>query len=113
MKYANEIIKYGKIKPFFDKTYSFNTIDIETIDNDLFLFGYTKNGNHYTQFTNFYECIHDFIIECVQTHKDVLTWSRYDNTHLLKLLLKPISQQGINEILLRVGKVSQIGRAHV
>ena len=36
MKQASEIIEWGKLKPYFDKTYQFNTIDIETIDNKLF-----------------------------------------------------------------------------
>jgi len=108
MKYASDIIKYGKIKPFFDKTYSFNTIDIETIDNKLFMFGYTKKGQHYIAYNDFYNNVHNFLIHCLQHNKDILTWSRYDNTHLLKLLLSKASKYDINKILLRVGKVTPI-----
>jgi sulfur transfer protein SufE len=31
------IIKWGKIKPFFKDRYKFNSIDIETINNELFI----------------------------------------------------------------------------
>jgi len=108
MKYADQIVKWGKIKPFFDKSYHFNTIDIETIDNELFMFGYTLNKQHHVSFNNFYNKLHDMIIESIQAKKDILTWSRYDNTHLLKLILKNASKKDIKNILLRVGKVSPI-----
>ena len=108
MKYAEQIVKWGKIKPFFDKSYHFNTIDIETIDNELFMFGYTLNKQHHVSFNNFYNKLHDMIIDSIQAKKDILTWSRYDNTHLLKLILKNASKKDIKNILLRVGKVSPI-----
>ena len=104
MKYANEIIKYGRVKPFFDKTYNFNTIDIETIESELFLFGYTDNKKHVVKYDNFYNNLHDFIITSVRDKKDILTWSRYDNTHLLKLILCKANKNDINKILLRVNK---------
>lgn len=112
MKYADQIIKKGRVKPFFDKTYKFDTIDIETIDNELFLFGYTKNGEHTTKFIKFYDSIHQFLISCVQSQTDVLTWSRYDNTHLLKLILSKANKNDINKILLRVGKVTPVYEYH-
>ena len=108
MKYANEIIKFGKIKPYFDKTYSFNTIDIETIENELFLFGNTSNGVHNTLFDNFYINFHEFLLDCIRNHKDVLTWTRYDNTHLLKLILSKATKKDIKGILENVGKISPI-----
>ena len=108
MKYAEQIIKWGRIKPFFDKSYSFNTIDIETIDNNLFMFGYTNNGKHYIKLDTFYNTFHDLMIMSLRKHKDILTWTRYDNTHLLKLILSKASKKDIKTILLRVGKISPI-----
>lgn len=111
MKESIHIKKWGKIKPFFDKNYRFNTLDLETVDNDLFLLGVTLDGRHETYQSDFYNHFHDFLITCIQTRKDVLTWSRYDNTHLLKLILSPVtSKKDINLILSRVGKVSPIYR---
>ncbi|HHW79177.1 MAG TPA: hypothetical protein GX742_00065, partial [Acholeplasmataceae bacterium] len=43
-KRSQDIVKWGKLKPYFDRTYDFNTIDIETVDNELFIFGYTSNN---------------------------------------------------------------------
>ena len=144
MKKASQIIKWGKVKPFFDKTYKFNTIDIETIEiyykngieftdydftrfhtdkdykkmivkqhnlkmeSELFLFGYTLEREHFTVFENFYEIFHDFIIYNVQHNKDVLTWSRYDNTHLIKMILSIFEPVEIKQSLLRIGKISPI-----
>ena len=112
MKYAAQIIKWGKVKPFFDKSYSFNTIDIETIDNDLFILGYTHFRKHYVYYDNFFNHLHDFIILSLQNHKDILTWTRYDNTHLLKLILSKASRKNINSILLKVGKITPIYSYH-
>ena len=108
MKYADQIIQWGKVKPFFDKSYNFNTIDIETIDNELFMLGYTLDGKHYINYDNFYNNLHNVMIKSLQNHKDILTWTRYDNTHLLKLILQNVKKKDINKILLRVGKVSPI-----
>lgn len=108
MKHADQIIQWGKLKPFFDKSYDFNTIDIETIENKLFMFGFTLDRQHHYTFDRFYETIHDLMITCVQSHKDLLTWTRYDNTHLLKLILAHATKKGIRSILLRVGKITPI-----
>ena len=108
MKYADEIIKYGRVKPFFDKSYKFNTIDIETIDNDLFLLGFTDNNKHFDIYDNFFTKLHEFFINSARNHKDILTWSRYDNTHLLKLILTRANKSDIKSILLKVGKVTPI-----
>lgn len=109
MKLASEIKKWGVIKPFFDKTYNFNSIDIETVDNELFIFGYILNGQYYYSENNFYEVFHQLLLECVRSKHDLLTWSRYDNTHILKMLLSKIEDENeIYKILRRVGKVSPV-----
>lgn len=106
MKLATEIEKWGKIKPYFDKTYQFNSIDIETYDNELFLFGYFRFGEYQYTLDNFYQVFNTFLIDCVRKKHDILTWSRYDNTHILKLILKDVKD--VNKILLRIGKVTPI-----
>ncbi len=107
-KVADEIIEWGTLKPFFDKTYKFNSIDIETIDTELFLLGYIERGSYHYTLKDFYNTFNDLIIKSVQYNHDILTWSRYDNTHLLKLLIKDVSPIEQRKILLRVGKVSPV-----
>lgn len=107
-KRSQDIVKWGKLKPYFDRTYDFNTIDIETVDNELFIFGYTSNNSYHYKLDNFYNVFHDFLIECIQNKKDILTWSRYDNTHLVKLILSKFSESDIKTYLRRIGKVSPI-----
>jgi hypothetical protein len=108
VKYADQIKKWGTVKPFFDKTYRFNTLDVETINNKLFMIGYTKMGVHDVFFDDFYSVFHEFVIASLQEHHDILTWSRYDNTHLLKLILSKCKKSEINKILLKIGHVSPI-----
>src|SRR5690606_12723337 len=109
MKLASEIKKWGTIKPFFDKTYNFNSIDIETVENELFIFGYILNDKYYYSESDFYDVFHHLLLESVRNKKDILTWSRYDNTHILKMLLSKIdNEKEIYIILRRVGKVSPI-----
>ena len=108
MKHANQIVKWGKIKPFFDKLYNFNTIDIETVDNEFFLLGYTLGGTHSYHIDNFYYHFHKFLIKSIQDKRDVLTWTRYDNTHLLKLILSKAKPKDIANALMRIGKVTPI-----
>ena len=108
MKNADQIMNYGRIKPYFDRSYSFNTIDIETVDNELFILGLTSDRHHETYEDRFYEVFHDFLIECVRNKKDVLTWTRYDNTNLLKLILKNEKPAMIRKALDRIGYVSPI-----
>ena len=69
MKLASEIVKWGVIKPFFNKTYSFNTIDIETIDNELFIFGYILDGKYCYSENNFYEVFHELLLESIRKRK--------------------------------------------
>src|SRR5690606_14759738 len=109
MKEAKDIIKWGKIKPYFDKRYSFNTIDIETVDNELFILGCTIDGKYYYYLDNFYNNFHRLLIRSAQMKKDVLTWSRYDNTYLVKLILSKVENiDEINKYLLRINKISPI-----
>jgi len=109
MKLASEIVKWGVIKPFFNKTYNFNSIDIETVDNELFIFGYVLDGKYCYSENNFYEVFHELLLESIRKKKDILTWSRYDNTHILKMLLSKIEDENeIYKILRRVGKISPV-----
>jgi hypothetical protein len=109
MKLAQEIIKWGVIKPFFDKTYKFNSIDIETVNNEMFIFGYVLNGKYYYTESDFFDVFHNLLIESIRTKSDILTWSRYDNTHILKMLLSKIDDENeIYKILRRVGKITPV-----
>ena len=109
MKLANEIEKWGVIKPFFDKSYKFNSIDIETVNNEMFIFGYVLNGKYYYTETDFFDVFHNLLIESIREKCDILTWSRYDNTHILKMLLSKIDDEDeIYKILRRVGKVTPV-----
>src|SRR5690606_40817638 len=109
MKLASEIKKWGVIKPFFDKNYNFNSIDIETVDNELFIFGYILDGKYYYSESDFYDVFTILLLESIRSKKDILTWSRYDNTHILKMLLSKIEdEKEIYKILRRVGKVSPV-----
>lgn len=109
MKRPDDIKKWGKIKPFFDKTYNFNTLDLETIDNELFLIGFTHGMKYGYTLDNFYNVFHNFIIGSLQDKKDVLTWTKYDNTHIFKLILSHAeNDEAIQKALLNVDKISPI-----
>lgn len=103
-----EILAWGKIKPFFKEFYRFNTIDIETIDDKLFILGCTKKDKYYYYTDNFYNNFHDLLIASVRSNSDILTWSRYDNTHLLKLIFSNIPEDEREKVLNRIGKISPI-----
>lgn len=111
MKEAKDIIKYGKIKKYgFKKKYSFNSIDIETVDNDLFILGYHLNDRYYYTLNNFFNVLNEILIKSVQDNRDILTWSRYDNHHLLKLILNHVisNENEKIEILEKIGKIKPI-----
>lgn len=103
-----EILTWGKIKPFFKEFYRFNTIDIETIDNKLFILGCTKKDKYYYYTDNFYNNFHDLLISSIRSNSDILSWSRYDNTHLLKLIFSNIPENERDKVLNRIGKISPI-----
>src|SRR5690606_19827232 len=91
------------------KKYKFNTIDIETVNNELFILGCTIDNKYNYFLDNFYNNFHKILIRSAQMKKDVLTWSRYDNTHLVKLILSKVANlDEINKYLLRIGKISPI-----
>lgn len=110
-KQAKDIKVWGKIKPFFDKSYSFNSLDIETIDNELFLIGCNDffNDEYIPIFDNFFYNFNEFLIKSLQTKHDILTWSRYDNTQILKLILQNTEHaKNYKEIIEKVGKITPI-----
>src|SRR5690606_38908395 len=110
MKKASDIIKYGVIKKYgIKKKYAFNSIDIETIDNEIFLLGYHLNDVYYYTLENFFDTINNILIKSVQNNRDILTWSRYDNHHIMKTILMTTTDiNEINDILKKIGKVSPI-----
>src|SRR5690606_13059094 len=91
MKKAEDIKTYGVIKKYgFRKKYAFNSIDIETVDNEIFLLGYHLNDVYYYTLNNFFEILNKILIKSVQENRDILTWSRYDNHHIFKLILNNV-----------------------
>jgi hypothetical protein len=108
MKYAADIVKYGRPKPYFDKAYNFVTLDLETINNELFMIGTTVDGKHECVYENFRNYLNDFFIFCVQHNKDILTWSRYDNTFIIKTLISPLSDDAKRLILLRIRNITPL-----
>lgn len=108
LKNANEIIKWGCIKPYFDTSYDFNTLDLETIDNDLFAIGVIENNVYKWYEDDFYNILNDFLISSVQNKKDILTWSKYDNTHIIKLLFKDVDDTTRKKLFLKIGKITPI-----
>lgn len=107
-KSSSDIVKWGTIKPFFDKTYKFNSIDIETYDNEMFILGFFKNDKYYHVENDFYTTFQELLLDSVRYKYDILTWSRYDNTHLFKLILKNNPPKDINKVLERVNRVTPI-----
>src|SRR5690606_40834273 len=110
MKKATDIIKYGTIKKYGIKNkykkYLFNSIDIETIDNEIFLLGYHLNDVYNYTLDEFFETLNKILIKSVQNNRDILTWSRYDNHHIFKLILNNVvkSDNEKIEILKKIGK---------
>lgn len=112
MKKSNEIVKWGRPKPFFKSDYSFNTIDIETIDNELFLIGTIRREQSkliytYTE-SDFFNYLNDLFINCVQNNRDILSWSRYDNTFIIKTLIEQFDDNTRTTILKRIGKLTPL-----
>lgn len=111
MKQAKDIKKYGVIKKYgYKKRYVFNSIDIETVDNEIFLFGYHLNDTYFYTLENFFETLNNLLIKSVQENRDILTWSRYDNHHIFKLILNNVVKNNDEkiEILKKVGKIKPI-----
>lgn len=110
MKKAQDIIKYGKVKKYgFKKEFEFNSIDIETVNNEVFLIGYHLNDIYNYTLDNFFDVLNNIFIKSVQENRDILTWSRYDNHFIMKILLMAtLDSDNINEVLKKIGKVSPI-----
>ncbi len=111
MKKASDIVKYGVIKKYgYKKKYKFNSIDIETVDNEMFLLGYHLNDSYYYTLNNFFETINKILIKSVQDNRDILTWTRYDNHHILKNILNNVikNENEKIEILKKVGKITPL-----
>lgn len=111
MKKAEDIIKYGVIKKYgIKKKYAFNSIDIETVNNEMFLLGYHLNDVYNYTLNNFFDTLNMILIKSVQNNRDILTWSRYDNHHIFKLLLNNVvkNENEKIEILKKVGKITPL-----
>src|SRR5690606_37204112 len=111
MKKAEDIIKYGVLKKYgIKKKYAFNSIDIETVNNEIFLLGYHLNDVYHYTLDNFFTVLNEIIIKSVQNNRDVLTWSRFDNHHLFKLILNNVINDKNEkiEILKKVGKITPL-----
>lgn len=106
-KTPNNIMKWGKIKPFKKKKKAkFNTIDIETIDNEIFLLGSIVNDKYVYFLDKFYEVINEIIIASARSGRSVLTWTKYDNTYIIKELLRPFKDK--DYLLRKLGKISPV-----
>lgn len=110
MKKATDIIKYGTVKKYgIKKKYLFNSIDIETVNNEMFLLGYHLNDVYNYTLDNFFDVINDILIKSVQNNRDILTWSRYDNHYIMKTILMTTTDiNDINDILRKIGKITPI-----
>ena len=110
MKEAKDIKKYGVIKKYgFRSNYAFNSIDIETVENEMFLLGYHLNDKYYYTLDKFFDTINNIMIKSVQENRDILTWSRYDNHFIMKvILMNTIDNDKISEVLKLIGKVSPV-----
>ena len=95
MKLASEIVKVGKLKNFInEKAKNFIGIDIETIDNNIFLIGCYDLENKYTYTqNNFIDFLFLKLVYCCKNNSHIATWTKYDNTQILKVLLDGIKDE--------------------
>src|SRR5690554_6559841 len=109
MKLASEIVKVGKLKNFInEKPKDFIGLDIETIDNNIFLIGcYDLEDKYtYTQ-NNFIDFLISKLIYCCKNNSHIATWTKYDNTQILKILLDELKDETlINSVLNKINKIS-------
>lgn len=109
MKLASEIVKVGKLKNFInEKPKDFIGIDIETIDNNIFLIGCYDLENKYTYAqSNFIDFLFSKLIYCCKNNSHIATWTKYDNTQILKILLDNLKDEKvINDVLNKINKIS-------
>ncbi len=108
-KCKDSIIKWGHIRPFLNhKPYKFNTLDLETVDNELFLIGVINDGNYIYTLDNFYNFFNDFLVSSCRKNRHILTWSRYDITFIYKLLTSTLTPAEREKISERVGKINPL-----
>lgn len=107
-KVFSEIIKWGKVKRFDNPPFAFNSIDIETIDNEIFLIGAIVNNNYIKVQSYFYEMLNETIINSVKHNRDIVTWTRYDNTFIVKTLTAHLSVKEMDNLLRNVGRISPL-----
>ncbi len=108
-KCKDNIIKWGHIRPFLNhKQFKFNTLDIETVNNELFMIGVIDNGNYNYTLDNFYDFFHEFLISSCRKNRHILTWSRYDITFIYKLLTSRLSPEEREKVNEKVGKISPL-----
>ncbi len=108
-KTYDNISEWGFAKAFTSKKrIELIGLDLETIDNNLFIIGTYDELNKYKYTTNnFLDFFYNTLLEAVRSKKNIATWTRYDNTHLLKLILLSIDNEDIiNDILNKAGKIS-------
>src|SRR5574344_567367 len=118
MKDYSSIVAWGKLKPFFETKYQFNGLDIETIDNRIFIMGFyedekrelsfSKPSNYTAYMTDFFVSFNDILLRSLENGRDILTWTRYDNTFIIKLLIERLKASEQKSILLKLGKISPI-----
>ena len=108
MKTFTEIVKWGKVQKYPTKPFTFNSIDIETIDNEIFLLGGMLNDKYEYVEKEFYARINEIIIDSVRNNRHIVTWSRYDNTHIVKRLIAHLSDSEKLHILSNVGKITPL-----
>ena len=109
MKLASEIVKVGKLKNFInEKAKNFIGLDIETIDNNIFLIGCYDLDNKYTYaLDNFIDFLFSKLIYCCKNNSHIATWTKYDNTQILKILLDELKDEAlINSVLNKINKIS-------
>lgn len=107
-KLASDIVKFGRPKKFFESTYRFNSLDLETINNELFFIGVIQNQNYKYTLGNFDKFFNDFLIDSAKNKTSILTWSKYDNTFIVKLLLKRFRAPKQEQILNMIEKVTPL-----
>jgi len=107
MKTAQNIVKHGRLKNFLnEKKRYFIGIDVETVNNQLFLMGYHNGENYRYTENDFLETFKNILIESVQTNKHLATWTRYDNTHLIKMLMQGLNESEKKHVIDMIGKRS-------
>ncbi len=106
-KTALNIAEWGKLKAFTnDELKDCIGLDLETIDNKMFLLGTYDTEYNYT-LKDFDIFLFDVIIKATQENKHIATWTRYDNTHILKIILEHIADEIIIlDFIQKVGKIS-------